>query len=539
MAVTYYDRVRDTTATTGTGTITLAGSSPTGYRTFASTVANAATVNYVIESADLSEWEVGQGVWTASGSTLTRATILSSSNGGSAVNFSAGTKSVWIDVPAAGLILTTRTITGTAGAITVTNGDGVSGNPTIAISGGYVGQVSITTVGTIGAGTWQGTTIGVSYGGTGATTASDARTNLGLGTAATRNTGTGDGNVPLLGTGGSLTVSGTIAASNLSGTNTGDQTTITGNAGTATALQTARAINGVNFDGTASITVTAAAGTLTGTTLASNVVTSSLTAVSTIATGVWQGTAIADSYISSAATWNAKQAGDATLTALAAYNTNGLLTQTAADTFTGRTIAGTADKITVTNGDGVSGNPTLTIASTYVGQTSITTLGTITTGVWTGTAIAVANGGTGATDAATARTNLGVAEAASQSDQETATSTTTFVSPGRQQSHPSAAKAWVVFTGTGTVTIRASYNVTSITDHGTGDYTINFTTAFSSANYAVCIAVENESGVNVGRTAVIRNGGQAAGSLRINTGNTSSGGVVDLPTVCVTCFGDQ
>jgi hypothetical protein len=103
-----------------------------------------------------------------------------------------------------------------------------------------------------------------------------------------------------------MTVTGTIAGSNLSGTNTGDQdlsayaltanvvpntrtvngsplssnvtiSTITGNAGIATALQTARAINGVSFDGTAAITVTAAAGTLSGTTLASGVTASSLT----------------------------------------------------------------------------------------------------------------------------------------------------------------------------------------------------------------------------------------------------------------------
>ena len=78
--------------------------------------------------------------------------------------------------------------------------------------------------------------------------------------------------------------------SNTSGTNTGDQTTITGNAGTATALQTARTINGTSFNGTANITVTAAADTLTGTTLASGVTASSLTSVGTLSSLAMGGT---------------------------------------------------------------------------------------------------------------------------------------------------------------------------------------------------------------------------------------------------------
>ena len=61
---------------------------------------------------------------------------------------------------------------------------------------------------------------------------------------------------------------------------------------------------------------------------------------------------------------NVSAINDATVQALAAYNTNGLVTQTAADTFTGRTITGTANQIAVSNGDGVAGNPTIALAST-------------------------------------------------------------------------------------------------------------------------------------------------------------------------------
>ena len=52
-----------------------------------------------------------------------------------------------------------------------------------------------------------------------------------------------------------------------------------------------------------------------------------------------------------------------------------------------------------------------------------------------------------------------------------------------------AAKAWVNFNGTGTVAIRAAFNVSSITDNGTGDYTVNFTTAMPDANYAITTSI--------------------------------------------------
>ena len=92
-------------------------------------------------------------------------------------------------------------------------------------------------------------------------------------------------------TGGAGYTAATLVVGTLEGAVTGNVTgDVTGNADTATALETARTINGTSFDGTANIVVTAAADTLTETELNSSVVTSSLTAVGTIATGVWQAT---------------------------------------------------------------------------------------------------------------------------------------------------------------------------------------------------------------------------------------------------------
>ena len=97
-----------------------------------------------------------------------------------------------------------------------------------------------------------------------------------------------------------------------------------------------------------------------------------------------------------------------------------------------------------------------------------------------------------------------------------------------------ACRAWVNFNGTGTVAIRASGNVASITDNGSGDYTINFTTAMPDANYAVVAVGGAASG---GGTIRIADGTvPAAGSVRIQCLNNPGSTLIDYDDVCVAVF---
>ena len=94
-----------------------------------------------------------------------------------------------------------------------------------------------------------------------------------------------------------------------------------------------------------------------------------------------------------------------------------------------------------------------------------------------------------------------------------------------------AAKAWVNFNGTGTVAIRASFNVTSITDNGTGDYTVNFTNALEDANYSglVSCAVSSVTEPRIGAPVIY-----TAASVRVETGfSTFTNGDCDLTNVAV------
>ena len=98
MPLVLKDRVKETASSPGTGAITLLGAS-TGYQSF-SAIGDGNTTYYTIADQTGSNWEVGIGTYTSSGTTLSRDTILASSNGGSIVNFSSGTQDVFCDYPA-------------------------------------------------------------------------------------------------------------------------------------------------------------------------------------------------------------------------------------------------------------------------------------------------------------------------------------------------------------------------------------------------------------------------------------------------------
>ena len=98
MPLVVADRVKETTTTAGTGTITLAGAA-TGFQSFAA-IGNGNTTYYTIAGQGTSEWEVGIGTYTSSGTTLSRDTVLASSASGAKVTFSAGTKDVFVAYPA-------------------------------------------------------------------------------------------------------------------------------------------------------------------------------------------------------------------------------------------------------------------------------------------------------------------------------------------------------------------------------------------------------------------------------------------------------
>ena len=136
MALVLADRVQETTATTGTGSVTLDGA-VLGFQSFA-VIGNGNTTFYTIADQGGANWEVGIGTYSTTGPTLARTTVLASSNGGSLVTFTAGIKTVFVTYPSEQSV----------------NLD-ASGN--------------VSALGTVSSGVWNATAITTAYGGTGLT----------------------------------------------------------------------------------------------------------------------------------------------------------------------------------------------------------------------------------------------------------------------------------------------------------------------------------------------------------------------------------
>ena len=143
MALVLADRVRETTNTTGTSSFALAGSVP-GFRTFSSVMANSDTTYYAAVTTSGSSWEVGIGTYTTSTNTLTRSTILSSSNSGAIVSFGTGAKYVFITQPSERAVYSVGTNIVSNNGATVPNS--LLANSSITINGNTVSLGGSTTI---------------------------------------------------------------------------------------------------------------------------------------------------------------------------------------------------------------------------------------------------------------------------------------------------------------------------------------------------------------------------------------------------------
>ena len=95
-------------------------------------------------------------------------------------------------------------------------------------------------------------------------------------------------------------------------------------------------------------------------------------------------------------------------------------------------------------------------------------------------------------------------------------------------------RAWVNFNGTSTVAIRGSFNVSSITDNGSGDYTVNFSNALSDGNYA--ISAQSSDTPTYNYVSNVNNGSLTSSSVQVVSFRTSDRSLVDATVFCVSIF---
>lgn len=368
-----YNLARMTTATTGTGTVTL-GSAVTGFLTFAqSGVADGATVTYAIKDGNNSE--IGRGVYTSSGTTLTRATIINSTNSNNALNLT-GSAEVFLTPSAQDFYPVINAQTGTTYTVLATD----VGKLVTLSNAASIAVTLPQATGLFGTGFWFYVQ------------------NIGAGTA---------------------TITPTTSTLN------GAATLVLPSGGNAYIVS-----DGTNYS---AVSVVAASETALG------IIELATTAEVTAGTDTTR--AVTPAGIS---------ANFATTSEVGGVHTTGSVT---------------------------SGTTSLTVASATGVAVGMYVVGE---GVTPGTTVSALSG-TSVTLSANAGATL-------SSDPVSFYVANKFLSPGNIAGQ--LCRAWVNFNGSGTVAILASFNVTSITDNGTGDFTLNFTNPMPDINYVMSGSVD-------------------------------------------------
>ena len=127
---------------------------------------------------------------------------------------------------------------------------------------------------------------------------------------------------------------------------------------------------------------------------------------------------------------------------------------------------------------------------------------------------------------------------ASQAAIEAETNEDTYAPPDLIKHSPGVAKVWINFNGTGTIAIRVSHNVTSITDNGTGNYRVTFDVDFSSSGFSAVAAPTHDVGANL-RHVYVDDDGYAVGSMEVSSGVNGNDSLADCDTLNFAVFGDQ